>query len=52
VLVQSVFMSVEWPTELTGHGPLFIDLKRNILVGVSEVWTCLVRAPDMSAVGT
>jgi hypothetical protein len=49
VLVQKVFKSVEWPTEL-GGAP-FIDLKRNLPVGVSENRTCPARGLDMSGKG-
>jgi hypothetical protein len=41
VLVQSVFKSMEWPTELRGHCPPFIAPKRNLHVGG-------VRDPDIS----
>jgi hypothetical protein len=48
VLVKKVFKSVEWPNELRGRGHPFIAPKRNLFVGVSEIWTCPARGPNMS----
>jgi hypothetical protein len=48
VLVQKVFKSVEWPNKLCGRRPPFIAPKRNLSVGVSEIWICLTSGPDMS----
>jgi hypothetical protein len=51
MLVQSIFKSMEWPTEGGRHGPPFIAPKMNLSVGVSEIRTCSVRGPDMFANG-
>jgi hypothetical protein len=48
VLVQSVFKSMEWPTELRGHCPPFIAPKRNLPVGGVRDPEYPARRLDMS----